>query len=227
MAGELQTPGNGTGRTIYFVLRNRTGQLWSTSGGTGGFAGFLSGAWAQYSIAAAEQGVNNYYLGDMPAAMPAGILAVCAHQQTGGSPDQLLDPRIANADQQWTGLALFPLSDLATSGQLSLIAPQRIYRGQAVSGFPFKLVSSADHITNFTSGVVSGQISRNGGSFGTLQSGNISEIGNGWYSCNLTSGDLNADTIALFFTATNISGQGTSDQRDFGMILQRSSGSLA
>ncbi len=39
----------------------------------------------------------------------------------------------------------------------------------------------------------------------------------------LTSGDLNANTVALVFTANGISG-GTADQRDFAYILQRVSG---
>ncbi len=118
------------------------------------------------------------------------------------------------------------LNDLATSGQLSLVSPVKIFRGEQILKFPFKLVSSIDHATSFTSGVCSGQISRDGGTFGALQSGAFSEVGLGWYYVQaLTSGDLLANTASLVFTANGISG-GTSDQRDFGFILQKSSGSV-
>jgi hypothetical protein len=130
-------------------------------------------------------------------------------------------------DLEWNGTYVTPLSDLATSGQLGQIGPLRIARGTMLQNFQFKLVSSADHLTAFTSGVVSGQIARDGGTtFGPLQSGSFFEIGLGWYGLSaLTSGDLLANTAALVITANGISG-GTSDQRDFAFVLQRTSGQL-
>jgi hypothetical protein len=92
-----------------------------------------------------------------------------------------------------------------------------------VTNFPFKMVSSLDHVTPFVSGVVSGQISKDGGAFGPLASGIINEIGLGWYRTTLVSGDLLCNTAALSFSAVGISG-GTADQRDFSLVLQRTSG---
>lgn len=222
MAAEIQAPGPGTGRTLYSVIRNRIGQIWNTSGGTGAFESYNNTFYTDYAISLSEQGGNNYYVGTFPPAIVPGLYNISAHQQLGGSPAQT-DPRVATGTEQWNGSVLLPLSDLATSGQLGQIAPIRLARGVAVSGFPFKLVSSADHVTNFVSGVVSGQISRDGGSFGALQSGAFTEIGLGWYRTNLTSGDLLANQVALIFTAVGISG-GSADQRDFALLLQRTSG---
>jgi len=222
MAGEIQFGGPGSSRTCYVLIRNRNGLIWNTSGGTGAFQAYDASVYTSYAISASEQGSNNFYTAAFPAAIPAGVYSVSAHQQLGGDPAQT-DTRIAAGTEQWNGAALMPLSDVATSGQLAGFTPVRLARGVAVSGFPFKLVSAADHVTPFTSGVVSGQISKDGGSFGALQSGAFTEIGLGWYRTNLTSGDLAATTVALVFTAVGISG-GSADQRDIGMVLQKVSG---
>lgn len=222
MAGEIQAPFS-AGKTVYAQIRNRVGQIWNTSGGTGAFETYSTAQISVYAISLTEQGTASaYYTGNMPAAIPAGLYNIVAKEQKGGSVAET-DPVVAAGTEQWNGTVLLPLSDLATSGQLGQIGPVRLARGIAVSGFPFKLVSATDHITPFTSGVVSGQISRDGGSFGALQSGAFTELGLGWYKTNLTSGDLLATTVALVFTANGVSG-GSADQRDFSLIMQRTSG---
>lgn len=137
---------------------------------------------------------------------------------------------MATGDIHWNGTALVPLSNLATSGQVGSHLPTKIYRGQMVQRFKFKLVSSVDHVTPFVSGVLSGQIHRDGAaSFAGLQSGlavaGYAELGNGWYQCTLTSGDLLGDSAALMFSAVGISG-GAADQRDFWLNLQKVSGGI-
>lgn len=222
MAGELQLSYQAS-KTVYTLLRNRVGQIWSTSGGTGGFAAYLTASYADYAISLTEQGsASAFYAGNMPAAMPAGVVSVVGKQQLAGSVAES-DPSIAVGDIQWNGTVTLPLADLATSGQLGTFGPIRMARGQAISGFCFDLVSAADHVTPLVSGVVSGQISRDGGSFGVLQSGTFSEIGLGFYRVNLTSGDLNAGVAAVVFTANGISG-GSSDPRRMAFVLQRTSG---
>ena len=71
--------------------------------------------------------------------------------------------------------------------------------------------------------MVSGQIARDGGAFGALQSGTVTERGLGFFDCTLTSGDLLANTVKLVFTAVGVSG-GAADPVPFGAVLQRSSG---
>lgn len=209
-------------KTAYYTVYNSSGMPWNTSGGTGAFESFVSGNWGNYALSAAEQGVTGFYAGTFPPAIPPGVYSAVARNQTGGSPAQS-DQVVAGGDFQWNGTYETPLSDLATSGQLALIVPLKMYRGEAIPNFPFKLVSAVDHVSPITSGVVSGQIARDGGMFGPLQSGIITENGNGWYWCGLTSGDLLCNTAALTFYGVGVSG-GASDPRDFGLVLQRSSG---
>lgn len=212
------------GKTTYVLIRNRISQVWSTSGGTGGFENYATARYADYVIEAVQQGVASaFYAATMPAAVPAGIYSITAKEQVGGSEAET-DPTVAVGDEQWNGTVTLPLSDLATSGQLSLAGPVKIQRGTMVAPFNFNLVSNVDHITAFTSGVVSGQIQRDAGAWGPLQSGAFTEIGLGLYSLQaLTSGDLNANFVSLQFSAVGVSG-GAADNRNFGFILQRSSG---
>lgn len=220
MAGEIQF-NYSSGKTTYTLIRDRNGRVWNTS--SLAFETYNQANFADYVVAATEQGSSAYYAATFPSSIPAGVYSITAKVQVGASADES-DPTIATGDEQWNGSATLPLSDLATSGQVGQIAPLRIARGTMVRNFPFKLVSSLDSKTPFTSGVVSGQISRDGGLFGPLESGSFTEMGKGWYSLQaLTSGDLLANTAALLFTANGISG-GTSDQRDFSFVLQRVSG---
>lgn len=159
----------------------------------------------------------------MPATITAGVYSVVAMSRLGGSPAET-DTPIQSGDLQWNGSAAASISDTATSGQVALITPLKMARSYMITNFPIPLVSSADGVTPFTSGVVSGQISRDGGSFGALQSGAFTEVGLGWYKLSaLTSGDLAAGTVALHFTANGISG-GSANPYKVALVLQRSSG---
>lgn len=218
MAGEIKFCGPGTGASCYFTIRGSGQAIWSTSGGTGGWESFTSGNYNSYGISATEQGVSNVFVGSFPAAVPAGVYDIVAQRQVGGSFDQM-DPRIAQGVEQWNGLKTVPLSDLVTSGQLSLGLPVKLARGQMVQNFGIYLKSAADHVTPFTSGVVSGQIAQGTGSFGPLQSGAFTERGLGFYSVTLTSGDLNTSVARLLFTANGISG-GQSDPLPMTFVLQ-------
>lgn len=201
-----------SGKTTYFVIRNSVGLIWNGVA----FEAYDALNWTDYDVAAVEQGNSGFYTGNFPSAIPAGVYSVVAKEQLGGSPAEN-DLTIAVGELQWGGSDVVPLSSLAVSGQASAI---RMTRGHAVNNFGIKLVSSADHVTPFTSGVVSGQIARDGGNFTVLQSGAFTEIGLGWYNLlALTSGDLLANTAKLVFTATGVSG-GQSDQRDLFLVMQ-------
>lgn len=222
MAGEIQAS-FAAGKTTYSQIRSRTGTIWNTSGGTGAFEVYATANISSYAVSLSEQGsASAFYIGTFPPAIPAGIFSVLIKQQIGGSVAES-DPTVAVGDLQWNGSVTLPISDLSTSGQVGQMNPLRVARGTQVLNFPFKLVSSADHVSAFTSGVVSGQISRDGGSFGPLQSGTIAEVGLGWYKTTLTSGDLLANTVALTLTAVGISG-GSADAKDYALVLQRTSG---
>src|SRR3990167_3472290 len=115
MANEVQYRGP-RGLTSYFVIANQTsGFFWSTSGGTGGLAAFLSGAWPEYAISTTEQGTCGIYLGNFPSAAPAGVYSIYARQQLAGTAAQT-DSSMAEGDLQWNGSVVVPLSILSTSG---------------------------------------------------------------------------------------------------------------
>ena len=222
MSSEIKCRGPASAATIYFTILGSGTSIWSTSGGTGGFESYAAADWADYSISMTEQGSTNIYKGNVPAAVPAGVYDIDARRQIGGSP-ATTDVNVATGEVQWNGTKTLPLSDLVTSGQMAGIGPVRLAKAEAVSGFPVYFRSAADHVTPFTSGVCSGQISRNGAAFGALQSGNFTEIGQGWFRVNFTSGDLNATTIALIFSANGISG-GSADPVPMAFVMQRTSG---
>lgn len=221
MASEIQFSYM-TGKTCYFLIRNKVGQIWNNT--TLSFEAYSTSNYGNYVISVSEQGTaSSYYAGNFPSGIVAGAYNIVSKSQVGGSPLET-DATIALGDYQWNGTTTLPLSDLATSGQIGRSLPIKMTKGQMVLPFPFKLVSSLDGKTGFTSGVVSGQISKDGGIFGVLQSGSFSEMGLGWYKLQaLTSGDMNASVIALQFTATGVSG-GVSDPRDFLIVTQSISG---
>lgn len=219
MAGEIQF-NFAAGRTCYALVRNRFGQIYSAA--TLGFVAYNAADYADYAVTVPEQGTG-YYIGNLPAVV-AGVYCVTGKQQIGGAVS-VNDPSVSAGDVQFNGSTLLPLSDLATSGQVGQFAPARIARGTAVPSFPVYLRSAADHVTPFTSGVVSGQISRDGGPFVALQSGAFTETGLGFYNVPLTSGDTLANSFSLVFTAAGISG-GISDPLPMSFLTQKVSGSL-
>lgn len=214
MAGEIQASFQ-AGKTCYFLVRSRTAQIWNGSS----FEAYTAGNYATYPISLVEQGTASaFYVGTFPATITPGVYSIVAKQQISGTPAET-DPTIAVGDYQWNGSVTVPLSDLATSGQLGQLVPLRPARGVMILNFGFKMVSAADHITPLISGVISGQIARDGGAFGPLQSGAFTETGLGWYNLQaLTSGDLLANTAKLVFTGAG------ADQRDFFLLMQRTSG---
>ena len=227
MANEISFPGLAAGATHYFLVRNAVGQPYDSV--TAAFQNYSTANYSGYVVSAAEQGTaSNYYAGTFPSigAASGGVFNVVAKRQTGANPAEG-DPNAATGEFHWNGSLQVPQAHLATSGQIGQLAPLRLAKGVAVSGFLFKMVSTVDHVTPFTSGVISGQISRDGGGFGALQSGLVvgaySEIGLGFYRCNLTSGDLNGNVVGLNFQGVGISG-GAADNVDFALYMQRTSG---
>lgn len=210
-----------SGKICYFVVTNRVGQVWNIS--LLSFETYNQTNFPNYAISATEQGASHRYTGTFPAIIVPGVYGVEARQQLGAFAAHT-DPTVAMGDFQWNGSATLPLADLATSGQIGQIAPIKMARGVAVPNFPVYLKSAADHVTPFTSGVLSGQISRDGNPFGPLQSGAFTEVGLGAYSLQaLTSGDLLAQTVTLHVQGVGISG-GTSDPLVLSFVLQRTSG---
>lgn len=211
-------------KTVYFTIRNTIGQIWSTVAGS--FGAYSTAAYADYDVAATEQGTaSGIYAANFPAAIVPGLYYIVAYQQLGGAVAET-DRFVAQGSFNWDGTFAMPLTNVATSGQLSQFMPVKMARSWMVQNYKFYLRSAADHVTPFTSGVVSGQILRDGGSWGALESGAFTEKGLGWYSLQaLTSGDLAAASVALQFSAVGISG-GSADPLPISILLQKVSGSV-
>lgn len=223
MAGEIQASYK-AGVTVYSLIRSPQsgGMIYDTVSGI--FTDYSTSLYTNYTVSLTQQGTASaYYVGNFPTGIPAGDYNVVAKQQLAGSAAET-DPTVAQGDVQWNGSRPLPLSDLATSGQIGQMAPLRVAYGTMVKDFGIYLKSSVDHVTPFTSGIVSGQIIRNSGVWGPLQSGAFTELGNGFYNLQaLTSGDLRGQSIKLLFTANGISGF-SADPLAITLLTQKSSG---
>jgi hypothetical protein len=191
---------------------------------SGYFTTYNTTLYSNYSVSLTQQGTASaYYVGNFPTGIAPGTYNVVAKQQLGGSPAEA-DPTVAQGQLEWNGTRPLPLSDLVTSGQFAQSFPIPIAYGTMVRDFGIYFKSSVDHVTPFTSGVVSGQIVRGSGTWGPLQSGAFVEVGNGFYNLQaLTSGDLAATTVKLLFTANGISGL-SADPVAMTIVTQRVSG---
>src|SRR3990167_8442685 len=99
MAGEIQCTAT-TAWTLYALVRNATGSVWSTVGVA--FEAYATANLADYDIALTEQGTaSGYYAGTFRAAA-AGIYGVTVYRRVGGAPAEG-DPVIATGDIDWTG----------------------------------------------------------------------------------------------------------------------------
>lgn len=223
MAGEIQCSYKAA-VTLYGVVRSPQsgGMVWDNVSGY--FTTYNTTLYSNYSVSLTQQGTASaYYVGNFPTSIAPGTYNVVAKQQLGGSPAEA-DPTVAQGQLEWNGTRPLPLSDLVTSGQFSQSFPIPIAYGTMVRDFGIYFKSSVDHVTPFTSGVVSGQIVRGSGTWGPLQSGAFVEVGNGFYNLQaLTSGDLAATTVKLLFTANGISGL-SADPVAMTIVTQRVSG---
>lgn len=216
MAGELQGSYI-TQRTCYFLVRDRNGNIANNASDV--LETYQTAHYSGYVVVGSEQGTASaYYTGNMPAWLPAGLYNAVMKQQIGVGPAES-DPTTDVGSLDWNGKNVAPLTDIPVSGSQFIL----LTRSWMVKNYQFDLRSSLDHITSFVSGTVSGQIARDGGAWGPLQSGMVTEVGLGTYSLYaLTSGDLNANTISLNFQGGGPNG--TSDPLTQHFILQRVSG---
>lgn len=89
----------------------------------------------------------------------------------------------------------------------------RLAKNTAFAAFPFKMVSSSDHVAPATAITVTAQRSIDGGAFAACANP-VVEISAGWYKIDLAAADLNGDAIALKF------GGSGADQVDITILTQ-------
>jgi hypothetical protein len=76
------------GATVYFLVRDYLGRIWSTVASS--FGTYATVTLANYDVSATEQGTaSGYYVADAPAGLPKGVYNVVAKVQAGGSPSEV------------------------------------------------------------------------------------------------------------------------------------------
>lgn len=108
MAKELQGESD-IGATCYFLLRNSVGAIWNGSA----FETYAAANYANYDIAATEQGSSGLFTADMPA-VAAGTYNVQLKRQAGGSPAES-DKTAADGTIMWDGTAIVTHDKLFTT----------------------------------------------------------------------------------------------------------------
>lgn len=103
MAGEIQLPHSATGDTLYALVRNTVGQVWSTVGSS--FGAYATANLADYDIAMTEQGTaSRFYVGNFPAAA-AGSYGVTVYKRAGGAPAEG-DTLVGSGTVEWNGTSV-------------------------------------------------------------------------------------------------------------------------
>ena len=108
MANEVQFIYESTDSTLYFTLRNESGQMWNT-GGTPNWESRTVANWDDYDIQMSETPASGYmYLGDLPAIsgnMTARNLWADIYEQadTTGSPSISDDTLVGQMFGYWGG----------------------------------------------------------------------------------------------------------------------------
>lgn len=157
MAAELQIPYTKTGATLYAIVRDTTGQVWDTVGGS--FGAYATGSIGNYDIAFSEQGTaSQFYTATFPASISAGRYYVTVFEQAGGSPAEA-DTLVGHDRIDWDGSAVYEPPTSASSGTFT--ADVTKWNGTAVAtpdtaGYPVVTIKdgTGQGELNITSGVV-------------------------------------------------------------------------
>jgi len=88
-----------------------------------------------------------------------------------------------------------------TSSSFGALLPSGIQQNKACANITFMMVDSTDHYSPKTGLTVTGTVSHDGGSYGSV-TGSIAEISNGTYQFDASAADMNGGKCTFRFTAT-------------------------
>jgi hypothetical protein len=103
MADEIQALDD-PGQVVYAVVLGSGVTVWSVSAGA--FVTVVPGGRPNYAVAMPESSLGGLYVGDFPAAIPAGIYSVIAYRQLGVDPAEDDLPIAQQGDFGWSGSVL-------------------------------------------------------------------------------------------------------------------------
>ncbi len=102
MANELSVVQNGSGLTLYVVIRNTAdGTVWNTV--TSALETWADGSITSYDVALTDLG-GDLYAANMPTALPAGTYRIFYYYQSGGSP-AITDLLLKSPLVGWNGIS--------------------------------------------------------------------------------------------------------------------------
>jgi len=196
VAGEFQARDSTASSTVYVFLRNDVnGQIWNTSSNT--LEELDVSNITDYNIDLVLIAGTEEWIGDMPSAPPGRYYTEFRRRLTSNDPAWDDTDKGNSSPFDWDGSAIVNTKDIkAKTDNL----PGSVPKNEALNNFMFVMVDSLDNISPKTGLTVTAQISQDGGSFVNLVN-SVSEVANGWYKVDLTQAEMNADTIALKFTA--------------------------
>lgn len=94
---------DGTGKTLYAVLNDASGQYWDTTG-TPAFETFVVADWANYDTAASETPASSYqYQVTVPATLTSNAYVYITYYEQAGGSVAITDPVVATGVYWWDG----------------------------------------------------------------------------------------------------------------------------
>lgn len=87
------------------------------------------------------------------------------------------------------------------SADIAALTESGFKKNTAATGFQFFMTDSSDHASGKTGLSITSERSLDGAAFAATTN-SATEIGNGWYKITLAAADMNADLVALRFTAS-------------------------
>lgn len=119
----------------------------------------------------------------------------------------VIQSMVSDVDSQLT-VTHSLLSDVDSA--LTLVAadlPGRATKNAQLANLMFLMVDSTDHVTGKTGLTITATVSKDGGAF-SATTNSATEVSGGWYKITLTQPEMNADVVALQFTATGADAAG-------------------
>lgn len=144
MANELQTVYT-TGKTLYAVIVNLSGQAWNTA--TPAFESITAADWGNYAVSLTLQSTTQLYIGNFPTGITTpGRYSVSIFLQVGGSP-ATTDTYIGGQALDWTGAAEQTFIEMM--GLMGLYSGLRnpAYTGGNLTSYDLCLYDTGAHAT--------------------------------------------------------------------------------
>lgn len=142
MANEIQVDYAQTGKTLYALIINSSGQIWNGSA----FETIASANWTTYAVTMTEKSTTGIYTGTFPV-VASGLYSVSLRERVGGSP-ATTDPLVGASEMNWSGTAEVVPIDVSLTNSTTVVS--------AVSGGVINAYRGSTWSFNLVIGNISG-----------------------------------------------------------------------